>query len=159
MYVPLSGPIPSSIWRLSALKELRLDQNVLTGPLTPLDNALHADSVTPEIGAIEMTSLPDLRYLDVSRNAISGPLPPSLGEMTTLQEVYLYQNLFTGHIPPSLCELSHLSAIRLDSNRLTGAVHTCMHEMEALTVLGLGNNPLLENVHAMPSELDNEYVD
>mgnify|MGYP006082674221 CR=1 FL=1 len=169
----LTGAIPANLWQLSALKELRLDQNMLSGGLSiPTSTGSDPDS--------NKGKLAFLQYLDVSRNAFSGPLEQVLGlgegkerkegekegeggiissvpAMPALQELFMYHNLFSGPISPSFCDLKHLSGIRLDSNRLTGAVPACLHEMENLRVLGLGNNPFLENVYALPSEMDNEY--
>jgi Leucine-rich repeat (LRR) protein len=71
------------------LTGLALDYNNLTGTLPSELN------------------LPWLSSLDLTGNRLTGDLPPWLGSLTTLTELYLGGNLFTGTVP-NLERLQHL---------------------------------------------------
>jgi hypothetical protein len=44
--------------------------------------------------------------LTLSRNALTGPIPASLGNLTNLRSLFLYANPLTGPLPQSLTQLS-----------------------------------------------------
>ena len=65
-----------------------------------------------------MTNLRDFRY---NRNQISGPIPPSLNALTSLQIYIGHNNAHTGSIP-SLNNLTNLQQFFCDLNNLTGTI-------------------------------------
>ena len=77
--VPLSGPIPPELGRLTQLQDLRLGENRLTGP------------IPPELG--QLTQLQDLR---LGRNGLTGPIPPELGQLARLTYLDLAHNQLSG---------------------------------------------------------------
>ena len=42
-----------------------------------------------------------LQWLDLSANALSGPLPPSMSALLPLKLLYLQDNQMTGQLPPA----------------------------------------------------------
>ncbi len=52
-------------------------------------------------------------------NGLTGEFPSSLGEMTALQEVWLYDNLFSGELPSTLGQMTALAFLYLPTNRFT----------------------------------------
>ncbi|XP_010940648.1 putative kinase-like protein TMKL1 [Elaeis guineensis] len=83
-----------------------------------LPAAALAGSIPAEIG--DLSSLQSL-YLGV--NSLSGTLPLELGNCPSLAEVDLSGNSFSGSLPPSIWNLcDRLVSLRLHSNNLSGAV-------------------------------------
>lgn len=98
LHAAFSNPIPSSISRLSALRDLRVDRGGGTLPA--------------EIG-----ELPSLQTLNLAGMGLTGSLPSELGNVTTLARLRFDLNALTGTLPPSLSKLLQLVELRLDSNR------------------------------------------
>ncbi len=97
------GPIPD-FSACYALEKLVLLRNSLTGPL-------------PDMG-------PNLVFLDVRENELSGTIPESLFTLNqdTIQTIYLTNNTFSGPIPASYGKASSLSDLWLNGNDLTGTI-------------------------------------
>ena len=88
--------------------------------------------------------------LQLAGNNLNGPLPPQLGDLTSLTGLYLYQNSLTGTIPPELGDLTGLTSLELFDNNLTGPVPPELGNLTSLTLLTLDSN----NLHGqMPESL------
>lgn len=120
----LSGDVPESIFNLPNLRNLFLLNNKgLTGAIPDI----RGDSKMENLSLYECS--------------LSGPLPTSLGSVSTLQLLQLKDNDFTGTIPVSLFELSELHTLGLHGNRLGGTVPDFPTGSGAkLQTLSLGNN-------------------
>ena len=80
--------------------------------------------------------------LDLSGRGLAGVLPPELGRLYGLEELWLRNNRLSGAIPPALGLLGGLQYLVLDGNRLSGAVPSELDELEALEGLRLSGNRL-----------------
>ncbi|KAI4318395.1 hypothetical protein MLD38_032104 [Melastoma candidum] len=80
----ISGSLPSSISDLTALSELWLGGNSLSGKI-------------PEMGTLK-----ELQTLHLEGNQFEGRIPKSLGELAMLKEIFLQNNKLNGKIPDSL---------------------------------------------------------
>ncbi|KAJ0975993.1 hypothetical protein J5N97_017958 [Dioscorea zingiberensis] len=80
----ISGMISNSIANLTAVKDIWLGGNKLSGQIPNL------------------SSLNYLVSLHLENNELSGPIPSSLGELESLQELYLQNNKFEGGLPDNL---------------------------------------------------------
>ena len=60
--------------------------------------------------------------LHLRKNGLTGPIPPELGNLTSLRELNLSFNGLTGPIPPELGNLTSLVRLNLDFNGLTGPI-------------------------------------
>ena len=73
---------------------------------------------------------------------ISGKIPESLGECTSLQLLYLHDNNFQGAIPLSLSSMKGLQALDLAHNNLSGEIPQFLASFADLIMLNLSFNDL-----------------
>ena len=121
----LSGPLPSNLQDLYALKLLYLGNNALTGSIPPLagmhdlqDFAIGSNQLTGSIPPID--SLSDLASFDAGNNFLDGGFPAISG-LTMLYQFDLSDNLIAGGIP-SLVNLPSLASFNVSDNQLTGSI-------------------------------------
>ncbi|KAI9125187.1 hypothetical protein K1719_003803 [Acacia pycnantha] len=69
-----------------------------------------------------ITSLKELRVLDLSFNNLKGEIPQELGDLSSLQVLGLDSNQLEGGIPKSLALLCNLSDLDLGNNSLSGPI-------------------------------------
>ena len=93
-----------------------------------------------------------VRALGLSRNALSGPIPPELGNLANLTWLYLGGNQLSGPIPPELGNLANLTSLELDNNALSGPIPPELGTLANLTGLYLWGNQLSGPI---PPELGN----
>ena len=93
--------------------------------------------IPPELGY-----LTGLRELYISDNQLFGPIPPEIGGLDDLTQIDLTGNQLTGEIPPELAKLADLRTLRLNRNRLTGPVPPELGRLASLTRLELNENRL-----------------
>ena len=83
-------------------------------------------------------------------NNVSGPIPPELAELTSLEYVQFFDNRLSGPIPPELGKLTNLRRLDFNSNDLWGSIPAELGNLENLTSLNLGGNGLTGPI---PTEL------
>jgi Leucine-rich repeat (LRR) protein len=145
--------IPTSIIRLTQLRNLNLGSNLLsTFPLavTELEGLSHlnlkgnmfADQVPVQIGR-----LTSLRYLDLSGNSFSGNIPVEIGRLTSLSETLdLSDNGLTGSISTVLGQLIELKQLKLNGNDLAGQVPSELALLSKLEELRIEDNAITGTV-------------
>ena len=98
--------------------------------------------------------------LTMSALYISTPIPPELGNLSKLEELYLMEG-FSGPIPPELGNLSNLEDLYLTSNEISGSIPPELGNLSNLEELYFAENPQLSG--SIPSSLGNlsklEYLD
>ena len=111
----LTGPIPTQLYSLNKLVELRLAYCAFTGKI-----------------ATEVGNLVDLKILSFDSNKLSGMIPTQLCSLTKLETFSIPFNSINGMIPDCIgSSLSQLKYLFLYSNRLTGlniyfdSLHRC----------------------------------
>lgn len=123
----LRGEIPpNTIGRLSALQNLSLRSNSLSG-LFPSD----------------FSKLENLTSLHLQFNSFSGPLPLDFSVWKNLTVIDLSNNFFNASIPASISKLTHLSALNLANNSLTGTLPRSLQRFPSWAFAG--NNLSSEN--------------
>uniref|UniRef100_A0A453DYP0 Piriformospora indica-insensitive protein 2 n=1 Tax=Aegilops tauschii subsp. strangulata TaxID=200361 RepID=A0A453DYP0_AEGTS len=153
----LSGAIPASLGRLGSLQSLVLVDNNLTGAVPPELGGLAklrrlvlsrnglSGPVPATLGNdnTQLRRLDELLIMDMSKNSLTGSLPPSLGGLKGLLKMDLSNNRLDGRIPPELAGLESLTLLDLRNNSLTGGLPGFVLGMAALQDLLLSSNPLL----------------
>uniref|UniRef100_A0A3Q7EJ59 Uncharacterized protein n=1 Tax=Solanum lycopersicum TaxID=4081 RepID=A0A3Q7EJ59_SOLLC len=84
--------------------------------------------------------MPDLVFLSLSSNDISGEIPAIIGKMTLVQVIDLSNNKLTGSIPSSIGECSYLKALDLGNNTLSGSFPSSLGQLIQLQSLHLNDN-------------------
>ena len=87
-------------------------------------------------------NLTSLVRLSFWNNELSGPIPPSLGSLTNLELLHLGANELSGPIPPSLGSLTNLVDLRLPDNELSGPIPPSLGGLMNLEYLNLNVNEL-----------------
>ena len=93
--------------------------------------------IPPELG-----NATSLTTLDLGYNNLFGPIPREIGNLPGLRRLFLIYNDLTGPIPPELGNLASLSALWLRDNSLSGIVPAELGDLVGLTELSLQNNAL-----------------
>uniref|UniRef100_A0A1D1YL36 non-specific serine/threonine protein kinase n=1 Tax=Anthurium amnicola TaxID=1678845 RepID=A0A1D1YL36_9ARAE len=121
------GQIPIELFNLTELRDLNLDQNVLSGPIPAEIGKLSkmeylslginnlSSSVPPELGNLTL-----LKSLSFSANKVSGPIPRELGNLTSLEQLYIDSSGVMGDIPQELGKLKNLQILWASDNLFTG---------------------------------------
>jgi hypothetical protein len=63
-----------------------------------------------------------LQHLDLSRNALSGPLPPAWAGLALLEVLDLSHNALASSLPEAWGRLAFLASLSLRDNALTGTL-------------------------------------
>ncbi|KAK6947670.1 Leucine-rich repeat-containing N-terminal, plant-type [Dillenia turbinata] len=121
-----SGNIPDDYAQITTLWKINLSSNALSGSI-------------PEF----LGDLGSLRFLDLSRNGYSGEIPSALFKNCYKTKfVSLSHNILSGPVPVSLANCSNLIGFDFSYNNLIGEFPQELCEMPILVYLSLGSNSL-----------------
>ncbi|KAJ4709292.1 Receptor-like protein [Melia azedarach] len=128
------------------LRTLDLDSNCLQGSLTALPPLLILFSASNNklTGDIPSSyfNLSSIVYLDLSKNNLSGMIPNNLGSSNTLLVLDLSLNNFHGPILQTFANGSNLKVLNLNGNHLEGPLPPSLVNCTYLTILDVGNNKI-----------------
>ena len=97
---------------------------------------------------------------DLRNVSVIGDLPYNLGDMASLNFLYLYNGDYTGSIPPSVAALDQLIRIRLQNNNLEGKIPTALAYLPAIREIKiLGNNFSEADLSDFVNDLWNNRID
>ncbi len=88
--------------------------------------------------------------LHLADAGLTGEIPPALGQLAGLRQLWLYDNQLAGEVPPALGTLTNLRELFLTSNQITGEIPPVLGQITALERLSIGGNRLTGTI---PSEL------
>ena len=98
-------------------------------------------TLPPELG-----DLSQLRQLWLQGNALTTPIPPDIGSLKNLEHLLLHANSLTGPIPGFLANLTNLTHLWLAHNKLTGTIPPDLAELRNLISLQLFGNELIGSI-------------
>ncbi|KAL9429243.1 hypothetical protein AB3S75_031118 [Citrus x aurantiifolia] len=110
------------------------------GSITLID--LEESNIKGELGRLNFSCFPNLQYLDLWNNSLSGRIPSQIGSLSNLKYLGLAQNNLTGIIPKEIGSLRILEALSLDSNKLSGVLPQEIGNLTSLILLSVTNNTL-----------------
>ncbi len=139
----LSGSIPASLGNLSNLNWIRLENNQLSGNIPDLSGLTALEEVSLATNQLTgpmpgFSNSPNLARLDLFNNQLTGTIA-DLSGLHTLSYLNLGWNQLSGEIPAWLNNLSGLTYLYLNGNPLSGPVPS-LNNLNNLNVLGLGDN-------------------
>ncbi|KAM5582929.1 putative LRR receptor-like serine/threonine-protein kinase [Rosa sericea] len=149
----LSGYLPPEFSDLPSLLILQLDNNNFGGSTIPVSYGnmskllkLSLRNCSLEGPIPDFSRIPNLGYLDLSRNRLNGSIP--LGKLSDdITTINLSNNTLTGSIPANFSGLPQLQRLSIANNSLSGIVpaalwnDTTLNATERL-ILELQNNKL-----------------
>ncbi|TKW26704.1 hypothetical protein SEVIR_3G207400v4 [Setaria viridis] len=124
----LSGPLPPEFAKAPALKIFQADNNNFSGSSIPTTYSNISTLLKLSLrncslqGAIpDLSSIPQLGYLDISWNQLTGSIPTNklASNITTID---LSHNMLDGTIPKNFSGLPDLQILSLEDNNLNGSV-------------------------------------
>ena len=98
--------------------------------------------------------MPDLRYLVLFTNKLTGAIPYEIGNLGNLEDLRLSDNLLTGSIPPEIRSLQELHTLWLSTNQLAGPIPKAIGNLGKLQELRLHAN---DDSLCLPEELHTWY--
>ncbi|KAK3443313.1 hypothetical protein EUGRSUZ_B03478, partial [Eucalyptus grandis] len=136
----LFGSIPKCFGNMSGMKSLEPHS------WSPLSyNSLYLGSIQLSMRGRLMEYfklIPLVNMLDLSRNNLSGEIPPEISNLSTLKALILSNNRLTGSIPSNISKLKQLETLDLSFNHLSGQIPPGMSSMTFLNSLNLSHSNL-----------------
>ncbi|XP_065019665.1 leucine-rich repeat receptor-like serine/threonine-protein kinase BAM3 isoform X1 [Musa acuminata AAA Group] len=138
------GSLPVALTGLPMLRHLDLGGNYFSGTIPAAYGGFRA-----------------IRFVSLAGNDLGGRIPPQLGNLTTLEQLYLgYYNEFDGGIPAELGRLAELVHLDLSSCGLEGGIPHQLGNLTKLDTLFLQTNQLTGTVPPHLGNLSNlRYLD
>eukprot|EP00257_Ricinus_communis_P025783 XP_025013197.1 probable LRR receptor-like serine/threonine-protein kinase At4g36180 [Ricinus communis] len=152
-----SAQLSSSLHKLPYLKFLSIFNCFVTSPvilshvafgtLSSLEH-LALDSNPTLTGKIpsSLGQVTSLRVLSLSQNNLQGNVPGELGGLVNLQQLDLSYNNLSGEIPEKIAGLKSLTILDLSWNNLEGQVPCSLGQLQLLQKVDLSSNKLLGRI-------------
>ncbi|KAL1359198.1 hypothetical protein HN51_004486 [Arachis hypogaea] len=129
----LTGEVPGEFGNLRELQNLSLSWNQFHGSTIPstmcsnyaskLVSLSISDCGLHGVIPIELAQCVSLKVLDLANNSLSGSISPFIiGNLTNLEEIYLYRNKLHGSFPREIGKLGKLQSLSLFENQLSGQI-------------------------------------
>ncbi|CAL9089127.1 unnamed protein product [Musa textilis] len=142
----ISGHVPNLL-HLNNLYWLDLSSNYFQGPLPYfppglelLDLSNNSFSGIISLGII--MNMPDLLYLSLSKNNLSGGIPFSICQLHALEALDLSKNMLSGELPSCWNNSSRIEVMDFSSNNISGVIPESICSIATLYSLHLSNNSL-----------------
>ncbi|KAF3432447.1 hypothetical protein FNV43_RR27187 [Rhamnella rubrinervis] len=131
----LEGKLPTVGTQLCKLKEIHLSDNkwhqsifqaldclcgCVSDGLEVLD--MSSSQLFGHLDRSQIWKFKALTQIDISLNSISGPIPASLGSVSSLRYMFLSDNHFNGCLPESFGQLAKLEWLSISNNYLEGNI-------------------------------------
>uniref|UniRef100_A0A6I9QLP7 Receptor-like protein EIX1 n=1 Tax=Elaeis guineensis var. tenera TaxID=51953 RepID=A0A6I9QLP7_ELAGV len=139
------GPLPN--FNSSILQVVDLSNNSFSGAIhldisKSMPNLEYLSLSTNNLSGEIPLSLCHLRYgaLDLSKNLLLGELPDCWNHSSRIFVMDFSSNNLSGSVPPSICSLHFLKSLHLSNNNLSGELPSSLKSCARLNTLDLGQN-------------------
>jgi Leucine-rich repeat (LRR) protein len=152
----LNGSIPIGLIYLPLLNLVELQDNNLSGTLS--ENA-NSSSQPARLGQLNLSNnllsgpipysisnFSSLQILSLSGNQLSGPIPPAIGQLSQVLNLDLSRNLLSGEIPPEIGNCLHLTYLDMSQNNLSGTIPSDISNIHILNYINMSRNHLNQNI-------------
>lgn len=149
----LTGGIPLSFANSSSLRTLILSRNNLSGEIPA--TLFHSSSLLTMVdlqlnfftGHIPpFYKIAALKFLCLAENFLSGSIPPSIGNVSSLTSILLDQNKLSGLIPETVSHITNLLKLDLSFNTLSGTFPLSLYNMSSLQYFSVARNGLVGQI-------------
>ncbi|KAK4733459.1 hypothetical protein R3W88_007720 [Solanum pinnatisectum] len=131
----LTGTLTPEVGHLRFLLNLSVAVNQFSGPIP-----------------VELSFIPNLRYLNLSNNIFNLSFPPHLTHLRYLKVLDIYNNNMTGDLPVGVYNLTNLRHLHLGGNFFSGSIPPEYGRFPLLEYLAVSGNAL---VGMIPPEIGN----
>uniref|UniRef100_A0A0E0BFW8 Receptor kinase-like protein Xa21 n=1 Tax=Oryza glumipatula TaxID=40148 RepID=A0A0E0BFW8_9ORYZ len=144
----IAGQIPLSLGHLHHLKDLYLSNNTLQGQIPDFANCSNLRTLSLNgnhlLGQVPTDARlpPNLYSLRISYNKLSGTIPPSLFNITTLTKLGIGCNQINGKIPREIGKSRVLQLFSASQNKLSGRFQQTILNISSLAIIDLAVNYL-----------------
>ncbi|PSS11065.1 Leucine-rich repeat receptor-like serine/threonine-protein kinase [Actinidia chinensis var. chinensis] len=146
----LFGPLPEDLGKCETLSRVRLGQNYFSGSipigflyLPQLSLVELQNNYLTGLFEEERSKLPlKLGQLNLSNNRLSGSLPSSIGNFSSLNILLLNGNRFIGNIPSDIGRLKNVLKLDMSRNNFSGPIPPEIGNCFLLTYFDLSQNQL-----------------
>ncbi|GJN07260.1 hypothetical protein PR202_ga25079 [Eleusine coracana subsp. coracana] len=154
-----TGHIPPFLGQLPHLEIIVLSNNTLYGSIPTLANCSNLNALLLN-GNNLIGKFPDLplgiQFLNLESNNLSGTIPSSLANITTLQAFSCHGNNIEGTIPDEFAKLPELQFLFAGGNHLAGRFPHAILNLSTLVELGLEQNNFSSE---LPLDLGSSFPD
>jgi Leucine-rich repeat (LRR) protein len=127
-YNQFSGSIPPELGNCSKLREFKAGYNNFNGALpeelfsaTSLEHlSLPSNDLQGVLDGSDILKLVKLTVLDLGSTGLSGNIPDSIGQLSTLEELRLDNNNMSGELPSAVGNCTNLRYLSLRNNKFVG---------------------------------------
>ncbi|KAK7364986.1 hypothetical protein VNO80_13736 [Phaseolus coccineus] len=145
----LSGVLPKSLSGIKTgiMSTWDFSFNNLSGPLPPFPPKVYElflsnNMFTGFVSSFCETSPLSVTYLDLSSNALTGPLPNCWQKFQNLEVLNLANNSLSGRVPESFGNLQSISSMHLNSNNFSGEIPSLTLCKRSFRFVDFGDNNL-----------------
>ncbi|WOL02219.1 hypothetical protein Cni_G10938 [Canna indica] len=146
----LVGRLPDALAALPSLTYLDLTGNNFTGAIPPSFGRFPRIESLSLVANLLISTIPDflgnlttLRQLNLSYNPFApGVIPSALGNLSSLEVLWLAGCGLIGDLPPALGRLTRLTDLDLSNNALSGRIPESFANLSSVVQIELYNNSL-----------------
>ncbi|KAF8413063.1 hypothetical protein HHK36_001039 [Tetracentron sinense] len=143
-----SGNVPLEFAEIGTLWKINLSSNALSGQipefLGDLQNLrlldLSRNGFNGEIPSTLFMNCFKTKFISLSHNNLSGFIPPSIANCSSLVGFDFSFNILSGSLPAQICVLPSITYVSVRSNFLTGNVPEQISSCQSMELLDLGSN-------------------
>ncbi|CAN1278009.1 Receptor-like protein EIX2 [Linum perenne] len=158
----LTGQLPNKL-KIAPFADVDFSSNLFEGPM-PLPSHgielldLSKNKFSGPIPEIMFQTMPDVIFLSLSGNRLSGDIPSSIGDSLSLQVIDLSNNSLSGNIPSTIGNCSFLKALDLSYNDLTAQIPVQLGQLSQQQILRLRSNAFSGHIPPTISNLTSLQV-